>query len=90
MVEISVQLTDDDEARGLEELLVVPGGMLRLQDVTHPVVLPQPQRGEHPQTRQQSEHLLTDGHLGLGRDARGVAHPNGGIGHRGRVHLALD
>lgn len=83
-------LTDDDEPRRLEELLVVPGGMLRLQDVAHPVVLPQPQRGVHSQTGKESEHLVADGDLVLGGYPGWVVHPDGDLVHSGWVHLAVD
>lgn len=75
------QLTDDDEACGLEKLLVVPGGMLCFQDVTHSIVFPQPQCGEHSQTREESEYFLTNSNLALGRDARGVVHLDGHVGY---------
>lgn len=83
-------LTNDDEARGLEKLFIVPRGMLCFQDVTHSVVLSQPQRSVHPQTGKKSEHLLTDSHLTLRRDSRWVAHLNGSISNRWRVHLAVN
>lgn len=85
----SCHLTNDDEAGRLEELLVVPGGMLCLQDVTHSVVLPQPQRGVHSQTGKKSEHFVTDGDLILCRDPGRVVHPNGNILYSGRVHFAV-
>lgn len=87
---IQLTLTDDDESRGLEELLVVPGGMLRLQEVAHSVVLPQPQRGVHSQTGKESEHLVADGDLVLRGGPGWVVHPDGNLIHSGRVHLAVD
>lgn len=44
---IPAVLTNDDESGGLEELLVSPGRVLCLQDITDSVVLPQPQGGVH-------------------------------------------
>lgn len=89
MASESCHLTNDDEACRLEELLVVPGGMLCLQDVTHSVVLPQPQRGVHPQTGKKAKHFVTDGKLILCRDPGRVVHPNGNILYSGRVHLTV-
>lgn len=84
-----LSLTDDDEPCSLEELLVVPQRMLRLQDVTHSVVLPQPQCGVHPQTRKKSKHLVADSDLVLRGDPRRVVHPDGNVIHSGRIHLTV-
>lgn len=45
----SGMLTYKDEASGLEELLIIPGGVLLLQQVAHAVVLTQPDRGHDHQ-----------------------------------------
>lgn len=89
-VHIQLTLTDDDQSRSLEELLVVPSGVLRLQDVTHSVVLPQPQGGVHPQTGKKSEHLVANSDLVLRGDPGWVVHPDGNLIHTGWVHLPVD
>ena len=83
-------LTDEDEAGRLEELLVTPGRVLSLQQVTHAVVLTQPYRGVEHEPRKQPKHLLAHGHLALGRDAPGVVHQHGSLFHRWRVHLSIE
>lgn len=89
-VHILRPLTDDDKSCSLEELFVIPRGMLSLQDITHSVVLPQPQCGVHPQTGKKSEHLIADSDLVLRGDPGWVVHPDGNLIHSRRVHLTVD
>lgn len=85
----SLALTNDNESGGLEELLIVPGGMFSLQDVTHSVVLPQPEGGVHGETWHDSKKLLTNGQLTLWREALGIHHVHGHIRHSGGIHLSI-
>lgn len=85
----SSALTNDDESGGLEELLIVPGGMFSLQDVAHSVVLPQPQGGVHGQTGHNSKQLLTNGQTALWRDAVVIHHVHRHVGHSGGVNLSI-
>ena len=62
-----MSLTDDDEPGCLKELLIVPGGVLFLQDVTQSVVLPQPYGGVHAETRHKTKYLITNGQTLLWR-----------------------
>lgn len=82
-------LTDDDETGCLEELLVVPGGVLGLQDVADAVVLPEPQGGVHGQAWDDPKHLLADGKGFLRRDMGWVVHPDGYVRYGRGVHLAI-
>lgn len=89
-VRILLTLTNDDKSCSLEELFVVPRGMLCLQDITHSVVLPQPKCGVHPQAGKKSEHLVADSDLILTGDPGWVVHPDGDLIHSGGVHLTVD
>lgn len=82
-------LTYKDEASGLEELLVIPGGVLLFQQVAHAVVLTQPDRGDDHQPWEQPKHLLAHSHLILERDARWVAHQHRRLSHGWWVHLSV-
>lgn len=75
----SVALTYDDESGSLEELLIVPGRMFCLQDVTDPVMLPQPYGRVHGETRQHAKNLLTDGQTLLLRELFRIQHVHRGI-----------
>lgn len=90
LLEKNAQLTDDDQTCGLEKLLIVPRGMLHFQDVTDSIVLPQPQGGVHSQTREKSEHFLTNSDLMLRWNTWGVAHLHHRIEYSGRVHFAIN
>jgi len=82
-------LTDDDQSAGLEELLIVPGRMFCLQDVTDSVVLPQPYGGVHAEARQEAEHLLTNGQTVFWKDAFRVQHVHRDLGCSRRVHIPI-
>lgn len=83
-------LTYDDEPGGLEELLIPPGGVLGLQDVTDAVVFSQPQGGVQGEAWQQPKHLLPNGHaLPLWNPSR-VAHIHRRLCYRWRVHLTFN
>lgn len=82
-------LTDEDETSCLEELLVAPGGMLPFQYVADTVVLAQPERGIHAESRQQPKHLLPHRQLLLLGDGRRVDHVDRSIGDHGGVHLSI-
>lgn len=74
-------LTYEDEAGGLEELFIIPGGMLCLQQVTHTVVLTQPERGIQHEPRQQPKHFLAHGHPVLEWDTPWIVHQYGHLFH---------
>lgn len=82
-------LTDEDEARGLEESLIVPIRMLLVQHVTDAVVLAQPDGGVHKEAGHQAERLVAHGEaLRLGH-VRRVHHLHAHIAGQRRVHLAI-
>lgn len=82
-------LTNYDESGGLEELLIIPSGMFCLQNVTHSVVLPQPQGGVHGETRHDSKKLLTNGQTMLWRESVGIHHVHRHIRHGGGINLSI-
>lgn len=82
-------VTNDDESGSLEELLVVPRGMICFQDVTHSVVLPQPYGGVHTKTRQRTKHVVTNGQLLVSGEVWGILHVHRDIRYRRGVHLAV-
>lgn len=83
-------LTYQNEPGGLEELLVVPLGVLALEYVADAVVLAQPDRGVHHQPRHQPKHLLPHGELQVLGHVGWVQHLCLRVPHRRRVHLSID
>lgn len=75
----TVALTYDDESGSLEELFIIPGGMFSLQDVTDPVMLPQPYGSIHGEAWQHTKNLLPDGQTLLLREVCRIQHVNRSI-----------
>lgn len=64
--------------------------MFAFQDVTHPVVLPQPDGGVHGEAWDEPEHFLSDGEPLLSGETFRVHHVHWDLRHHGRVHLPID
>lgn len=82
-------LTDQYKACSLKKTLIVPGGMLLLQDVTHPVVLSEPDSGIHHQAWDQAERFMAHCESELLTNVRWVVHLDLNVFNQRGVHLPV-
>lgn len=82
-------LTNKDEPRGLKESFIIPVWVNFLQNVTHPVVLTEPDGGVHHEAWDQTERLVANSEALRVWDVWRVVHFNTNILNQWRVHLSL-
>lgn len=87
---VEVTLTYQYKSSSLEQLLIIPLWMLLFQDVTDPVVFPQPYCSIHHQAWDQTEHLLPDRKLQVFRYVRRVDHLCLSVLHRWWIHFSVN
>lgn len=85
-----VILTYQYQSSSLEELLIIPFRMLLFEDVTDPVVLPQPYCSIHHQAWDQTKHLLPNRKLQVLRDVRGIDHLSLSVLHCWWIHFSIN
>lgn len=84
-----VLLTNQNKACCLEKTLIVPVGVLLLQNVTHTVVFPEPDSGIHHKARDQAECFMAYCELELLTNVGWVVHLDLNIFNQRRVHLTI-